>query len=840
MAVSVKSLARKLNLSPQSLFTLLDAAGVSGKSLEDEITQDEMRHIFRLVHPESGEAKVNPKGSKQKFETRGRSGSKRVISVEIKNDHVPAPRSLTRSVIEKIRKPIMPPEVPQKEVAKEVEPAPEEAIPEPIQPKTEEVAQVTEKTEAVILPADEPKPESKSKVIAPEQADVGDEAKPAIKPSVKADVERKDKKEEADSDSKKQETKSKPKLERPKRKPTKGNEVPRKRLRLPKRVLRIEREQELRKKYGEKRKKQHQFVAPQEPRTLEVEISESNLLTDLAKAMSVKSNTLIQKLFELGEAVTVNDRIDKDTAIFLVEELGHKPREVDVQNIESNLTSRDDDDREQLPRTPVVVVMGHVDHGKTTLLDAIRSTHVVKSEKGGITQHIGAYMVKTQLGKITFLDTPGHEAFAAMRVRGSKVTDIVVLVVAADDGVMPQTIESIKHAKNADVPIIVAINKIDSRLANPNRVLRQLTEHGILTENLGGDVQVVEISALKKTGIDDLLEAIQLQSEILELTAPVTGPASGVVIEARVDVGRGVVATVLVQKGTLKRSDDIVAGSKIGKVRALKNDVGKTVRRGGPSVPLEIQGLKEVPDVGDQFLVVPNKNSAKELAEYRLGVKQSAKQSRQKIGDIFNFDEPMTLNILVKSDVQGSVEAITNAIRNLSSEKIELKVIHEMVGGISQSDVNLAITTEAIIIAFNVRADTKARQMIEEYKLTVIYSGVIYDALGALQEVIAGRVEPEYEEKVIARAKVLEVFRLSKGRTVAGCFVTDGTVQSSASVRVLTNNIVMHNGVIDSLRRYRSDVAEVKAGMECGISIRNYHDVDVNDELEIFQSRLVS
>ena len=826
MAVSVEQLAGKLNVPPQRLIALLDAAGVTGKEIDHAVSQDETSKLLRYMH--RGRLQGLPKGRKQKIQTTGRTGSKREIVVEIKGGPTVAPRRIDPAIIAKIRKPTIPVQPEVEEGLSKTEPEVEQDIPDVTQPAAEKAAAVPETVEK---PAEAMEEKPLSEAEKPKKEAVSD--KPADVDETQEEAKAEDKKPEAGGE-------PKPKREKAKRKAKKSPQGQPTRLRLPERVIKFEREQARRRRYLEKRQRQHQFTIPQEPRTLEVGITESNSVIELAKAMSVKASSIIQKLFELGETVTINDRVDKDTAMYLVEELGHIPREIEVQDIESSLTNAIDDNREFLLRTPVVVVMGHVDHGKTTLLDTIRKTQVVKSEKGGITQHIGAYMVKTKKGKITFLDTPGHEAFAAMRVRGSKVTDIVILVVAADDGVKPQTIESINHAKNADVPIIVAINKIDSHEANPNRVLRQLTEHGIIAENLGGDVLTVEVSALKKTGVDDLLECINLQAELLELKAPNVGPASGVVIEARVDVGRGVIATVLIQKGTLKRGDVIVAGVQKGKVRALKNDLGREVRHGGPSVPLEIQGLKEVPVVGDQFLVVPNEKSAKELVEFRLH--RTEKSTNLRRTDVYfgTSDEPLVINVLVKTDVQGSAEAITNAIENLSTHRYEVKVIHGMVGGISQSDVNLALTTEAAIIAFNVRADAIARQMIDENKVTVIYSGVIYDALDALKELISGMVEPETVEEVVARVEVREVFKLSKGGTIAGCFVADGTVRDDALLRVLRNNVVIHNGVIDSLRRYKNNVPEVKAGMECGIMIKNYHDVVINDELEVFQVRPAS
>ena len=584
---------------------------------------------------------------------------------------------------------------------------------------------------------------------------------------------------------------------------------------------------------------QHTFQTPSQKIVHSVSIADTNAIRELAQAMSVKAIDVMKFLIEeFNLQVTINGSIDRDTATLLVEGLGHIPVEEESQDIEEQLLGRDSDSREYLPRPPVVAVMGHVDHGKTTLLDSIRSTKVAASEKGGITQHIGAYMVETPRGKITFLDTPGHEAFTAMRVRGAKATDIVILVVAADDGVMPQTVEAINHARIAGVPIIVAINKIDKNNANPGKILRELTEHDVIAESLGGDVQVVEISALKNTGIDDLLERIQLQAELMDepLTAPVEGLASGVVIEARVDKGRGAVVTVLVQKGKLTPKQIIVAGVQKGKIRQLTDYRGKVVKEAKPSTPIEISGFSKVPEVGDEFICPPDERSANQLIEFRLTGKSigSATPVEFSFGD---SDDPKVVNVLVKADVSGSAEAVANAVAKLSNDRIEVKVIHAMVGGISQSDVNLAIAANAMIVAFNVRAEATAKQLISTNNIQVIYSSIIYEALDSILAAIRDKVGPTFIEEVVATANVLEVFKFSKIGTVAGCYVEDGTVRNKLPVRVVRDNVIIHNGQIDSLRRFQNDVNEVKAGLECGIQLKNYHDIHIDDMLEVYEAR---
>ena len=810
MANVVKELAERYNTSITMLIETLEQAGISGKTEDSEVTSEE-RGIF-LRELLKGRVQTTQQGKKQTLPATGKSGDKREITVQLKQAQQVAPRPLAGIL------PVL--DIAELEVEAEAD--------------TEQL----EEAEIEVSPEDVAVDEQ---TVEPEKdAEVEATAQPEVQPAVVDQIEGETEKQSEPVAVEVKKTSPPPKKPKPKRKSARSTEIKeREQLHVVRGSgkLRKERERRTKSPIPEESHHKHGFKAPQAPVVIDVAISDSNSIGDLARAMSVKASGLIKKLFEVGQIVTINDSIDKDVAYYLVEEMGHVPVEAAKQDLEASLVNLEADKREQIPRPPVVAVMGHVDHGKTTLLDCIRSTKVAASEKGGITQHIGAYMVETSKGKITFFDTPGHEAFAAMRVRGAKATDIVILVVAADDGVKPQTIEAINHARNADVPIIVAINKIDKRKSDPSRVLRELTEHSIVVEELGGDVLVVQVSALKQTGVDTLLESVELQAELLDLQAPVEGLASGVVIEARVDKGRGVVVTVLVQKGTLQVKDFVVAGIQRGKVRELTDYRSGRVKKATPSMPVEIVGFQEVPVVGDDFVCVPDDKTAQQLSDFRLNKVKKTSGLRPNEIAFGGSDEPKVVNVLIKADVRGSAEALSNSIKNLSNEEVEVKVIHDMVGGISQSDVNLALAADALIIAFNVRAEATARNAIDEHKIKVIYSGVIYDAIDAVREVIASKVEPKVVEEVVARVEVREVFKLTKVGTIAGCYVQDGAVRSNLAVRVLRNNIMIHNGVIDSLRRFKNDVSEVKAGLECGIQVRNYHDLSIEDHLEVYQSR---
>jgi len=584
------------------------------------------------------------------------------------------------------------------------------------------------------------------------------------------------------------------------------------------------------------------FAQPTEPLVREVAVPETITVGELAHRMSVKAAEVIKALMKLGTMATINQVLDQETAIIVVEEMGHKAKAAKLDDPEAYLSENEAHAAAEIkPRPPVVTVMGHVDHGKTSLLDYIRRTKVAAGEAGGITQHIGAYHVETPRGVVTFLDTPGHEAFTAMRARGAKATDIVILVVAADDGVMPQTIEAINHAKAAEVPLVVAMNKIDKHEANPEKVKQELLTHGVVPEEYGGDSPVVPVSAKTGEGVDSLLEQVLLQAEVLELTAPSEAPAKGVVIEARLDKGRGPVATLLVQSGTLRRGDIVLTGAVYGRVRAMLDENGKPVQEAGPSIPVEVQGLSEVPTAGEEMMVIADERKAREIANFRQGKFRDVKFAKQNAAKLENMfgqmaeGEKKVLTLVIKADVQGSQEALVHALTRLATEEVKVTVVHAGVGAITESDVNLAMAARAVIIGFNARADATARKLIESAGIQVRYYNIIYDAVEEVKAALSGMLAPERKEQVIGLVEVRQVFRISKIGTVAGCYVQEGLVKRSAQVRVLRDNVVIHTGDIDSLKRFKDDVREVKAGFECGMSLKNFSDVKEKDQFEVFE-----
>ena len=585
----------------------------------------------------------------------------------------------------------------------------------------------------------------------------------------------------------------------------------------------------------------HGFSKPTAPVTRDVPIGESILVSDLAQKMAVKGADVVKALFKMGVMATINQPIDHDTAVLVVEELGHKAVKFEESNAETTL-SKVEVVGEKATRAPVVTIMGHVDHGKTSLLDYIRRTKVASGEAGGITQHIGAYHVKTAKGVISFLDTPGHAAFSSMRARGAKLTDIVVLVVAADDGVMPQTIEAINHARAAKVPLIVAMNKMDKPEANPDQVKQGLVQHEVVPEEWGGDVRIVPVSAKTGDGVDDLLDAILLQAEVMELTAVVDGRATGVVVESSLDKGRGPVATVLVQQGTLKKGDFIVCGIEFGRVRALFNEGGEQVESAGPSIPVQLLGLSGVPDAGDDFIVVQDERLAKEVALERQHKRRDArliKQAGNRMEDVMaqmgKGEGQQTLNIVVKADVQGSAEALREALTKIGNDLIKINVIGSGVGGITESDATLAAASKAVIIGFNVRADASARKIVEAGGLDLRYFSIIYDVIDQVKQVASGLLGNEIREEIIGVAQVRDVFRSSKFGAIAGCMIIEGTVKRNKPIRVLRDNTVIFQGELESLRRFKENVEEVRNGMECGIGVKQYNDVKPGDQIECFE-----
>ncbi|MGM8228040.1 translation initiation factor IF-2 [Cellvibrio sp. ARAG 10.3] len=589
----------------------------------------------------------------------------------------------------------------------------------------------------------------------------------------------------------------------------------------------------------------HAFKKPTTKIVHQVDVPETIVVSELAQRLTVKVGELIKRLMKMGVMASMNEAIDQDTAVLIVEELGHQANLVSENDIEHALEKSLETEGELLPRAPVVTVMGHVDHGKTSLLDYIREAKVAAGEAGGITQHIGAYRVATSRGEITFLDTPGHAAFTAMRARGAKATDVVILVVAADDGVMPQTEEAIMHARAAEVPLVVAINKCDKPSADPDRVKNELVAKGVIPEAWGGDTQFVEVSAHTGQGIDELLEAISLQAEVLELTAVVDAAAKGVVIESRMDKGRGVVATLLIQQGTLKHGDLVLAGQSYGRVRAMSNERGQQVKDAGPSTPVEILGLDTTPSAGDDFVVLMDERKAREVAQFRAEKERKDKLARQQASKLENMFAGMdagqkkTLSVVVKADVRGSLEAILSSLADIGNEEVQVNVVSSGVGGITENDVNLALTTGAIIVGFNVRADAATRRVAETEGVDIRYYSIIYQLLDEIKAALSGMLDPERVETIVGIANVREVFTSPKFGQVAGCMVVEGTVYRSKPIRVLRDNVVIFEGELESLRRFKDDVNEVRNGLECGIGVKNY-DVKVGDQIEVYEVKEVA
>ncbi|MBT8101236.1 MAG: translation initiation factor IF-2, partial [Gammaproteobacteria bacterium] len=587
---------------------------------------------------------------------------------------------------------------------------------------------------------------------------------------------------------------------------------------------------------------QHGFERPTAPVVREVEIPDSISVADLAQRMAIKGNEVVKVLFNMGAMVTINQVIDQDTATLVVEELGHVAKPISEAEMDEQLLADEKkSEGENVARPPVVTIMGHVDHGKTSLLDYIRTTKVADGEAGGITQHIGAYSVETDRGQITFLDTPGHAAFTAMRARGAQATDIVVLVVAADDGVMPQTIEAIQHSKAAEVPLVVAINKMDRENADPERVKNELSQHEVIPEEWGGDYLFVNVSAKTGDGIDKLLETILLQSEVMDLTAVAEGPAQGIVIEASLEKGRGAVATLLVQSGTLKQGDMIIAGEEYGRVRNMFDETGKSIKEAGPSSPAVVLGLSKTPSAGDDFLAVKNERKAREGAEFRQTKTRDAKLAQQqasKLEDMFSQmqdGQSQSVSVIIKSDVHGSAEALRDSLTKLSTDEVNVKVLGSGVGGITETDATLAAASNAVIIGFNVRADAAARTAIKESGVDVRYYSIIYEAIDDVKAALSGLLAPEIREQIVGLAEVKEVFKSPKLGDIAGSIVTEGYVKRSNPIRVLRDNVVIYEGELESLRRFKDDVNEVRSGTECGIGVKNYNDVKVGDQIECFE-----
>lgn len=814
--VTVKAFAERIGVPSETLLRQLNAAGIDGKTPADALSEEEKVTLLSFLRGGEEQAPTRKKISVKRKSTSQitqstRSGARHTVQVEVRKRRTFVKRA-------------------------EVEPTPavEPVViePEEQQPPVTEGAQPTPDTvtEDVTAQSEQPVAEPVSQEPSAKEA-LAPDVEPILAPVPEVTPPPKEKRGAAPKEKKER----KRKAERPEE---------------PDRVeLHVVDGKKIRRRARPVSKKavvtsmsgQHAFEKPTQPVVRDVVLPETITVAELAQKMSVKAIEVIKVLMGLGSMVTINQVLDRDTATIVVEEMGHSVKEARPTSPEALLTETTQIAADAEPRPPVITVMGHVDHGKTSLLDYIRKTRVAPGEAGGITQHIGAYHVKTEKGVVTFLDTPGHEAFTAMRARGAKATDLVILVVAADDGVMPQTVEAIHHAREAGVPIVVAVNKVDKPEADAERIKQELTKHEVIPEQWGGQDLFVNVSAKTGDGIDELLDAILLQAELLELKAVNVGPASGTVIEAQLDRGRGPVATVLVQEGVLHKGDIILAGSEYGRVRAMLDESGKSVREAGPSIPVAIQGLSGVPSAGDDVVSVASERKAREIALYRQDQSKDSKLARQQAAKLANVFEQMqegefeTLNLLIKTDVQGSVEALTDTLEKLSNEEVKVKVVHGMVGAISESDVNLAVASQAVIIGFNVRADSATRRLIESEGVDVHYYNVIYDAVSDIKDAIEGLRQPQTREQIIGLAEVRDVFRVRKIGAIAGCYVTEGLVKRNWPIRVLRDNVVIFEGELESLRRFKEDAGEVKAGLECGIGVKNYSDVKVGDQIEVYE-----
>lgn len=811
--VTVEKLAEQIGgVSLERLIEQLNRAGVPVTSKTDLITDEDRKKLLTMLKGEQGtepgkETKISLKRtSTSTLKVKTSSGKNSTVNVVSKKRRVYVKRETTGGEEDVVE---APPVVP--EVTSSAAPAAIEAAAVPVSEETK----TTEATPAQTTEARDKAGEKGGRRPAPDK---------------KKETREKEREQRADRTEKESKRINKARLLE---EIEEGGETRHRRYKSKHKIthLKQKREEEI---------NPHAFAKPVEPQTYTVNIPETITVADLAKQMSIKAAEVIKVMMKMGAMATINQVIDQDTACLVVEEMGHVAVPIKDTNVEESLVISYQTD--MVTRPPIVTVMGHVDHGKTSLLDYIRSTKVTAQEAGGITQHIGAYQVDTPRGKITFLDTPGHSAFTAMRARGASCTDIVILVVAADDGVMPQTIEAIQHAKAANVPVIVAVNKIDKPEADVKRVITELSQHGIMPESWGGENIFCEVSAKTGQGIDSLLESIMLQAEVMELKAVAQGPAQGVVLEARVDRGRGPVASVLVQSGLLKYGDMLLAGLQYGRIKAMTDDQGRELKSAGPSVPVEVLGLTGAPHAGDKFQVVEDERKAREVALFRQGKHREIKLSRQQATKLEGFMDRMrqgeikTLNIVLKADVQGSIEALAESLEKLSNQEITVRVISKAVGGFNESDVNLAMASNALLIGFNVRADASARRLASQEGVQINYYSIIYDVVDDIRKAILGILGPEIKEKIVGLAEVREVFRSSKFGAIAGCMVVDGRIKRGNKVRVLRDNIVIFSGELESLRRFKENVNEVRNDMECGIGIKNYNDIHPGDQIEVFET----
>lgn len=810
---TVEKFASELNLPIDLLLKQLESAGIKKTSGTEELLEDDKSALLNYLQIEHGASSTSKNKitltRKQNTQIRktDSEGRARTIQVEVRKK---------RTIV----KPDQKKQVQDDSIKKDTSVIDKKTVDDKNQ---KEIREEEEKRNAALMAAQAEEVKNKKSAKENEkekESKDGTLHRPASKANVKVD-----------KDSKKTELKDKWVDKNLKKRPIKTRNDNNKGWRSPKNKNKNKEEGE-----------DQNFVAPSEPLVKDVLIPETISVADLAHKMAVKATEVIKTLMGMGMMVTINQVLDQDTAIIVVEEMGHKPEAAKENDLESFLDEESSSVNEIIePRPPVVTVMGHVDHGKTSLLDYIRTTKVTKGEAGGITQHIGAYHVETSKGMITFLDTPGHEAFSAMRARGAKATDIVILVVAVDDGVMPQTIEAINHSKAAGVPLIVAINKIDKPDSNPEKVRGELLGHEVIPEELGGDSMFIEVSAQTGQGIDNLLDAVLLQAEVLELKAPINTPAKGIIVEGRLDKGRGPVTTLLVQSGTINISDTLLAGNASGKIRGMLDENGKNIKQATPSIPAEIIGLSDVPNAGDEFIVINDEKKAREIALFRQGKFRDVKLAKQQASKLENIMDQMTeaevkfLPLIIKADVQGSCQALAGSLEKLSTDEVKVKVVHSAVGAINESDINLASASNAVIIAFNVRSSGGARKLGESLDIDVRYYSVIYEAIDEVKAALGGLLSPEQKEVTLGMVEIRDIFKASKVGTIAGCFVLEGVIKKGSNIRLLRDGAVIYEGQLDSLKRFKDDVKEVKSNFECGISIKNFDDLQVNDKLEAYE-----
>ena len=833
--VTISQFAEVLKVPVDKLLTQLDEAGIKVKGSDDRISDEAKLELLTHLRRSHGQddtpataaapRKITLKRKTQsELKLSGAQGRSRTVNVEVRRKRT----YIKRDVLEKQAQDEQ--DALDRQRQEDEDRIKAEAL--------EQERRETEKEEA----AKREVAEREKEVQAVKDAE--DEARKAAEKIVTDAAEEKERLEKAEADARSRRTKEKEKA-KPKAKPKHGE------TRYGRKELHVAGDKSGRRKRKAPMRRRpvsvggdskHGFEMPTAPVIHEVEISDNISVAELAQKMAIKGNEVVKVLFNMGAMVTINQVIDQDTATLVVEELGHVVKLVDSAEVDEKLLAEESIiEGDAAPRAPVVTIMGHVDHGKTSLLDYIRRTKVADAEAGGITQHIGAYSVKTDKGQISFLDTPGHAAFTAMRARGAQATDIVVLVVAADDGVMPQTIEAIQHSKAAGVPLVVAVNKVDRENADPERVKNELSQHEVIPEAWGGEQMFVNVSALTGEGVDALLDAILLQAEVMGLTAVAEGPAQGIVIESSLEKGRGAVATLLVQSGSLKQGDMIIAGEEYGRIRNMFDESGNSIKAAGPSQPAVVLGLSKTPGAGDDFLVVKNERKAREVAEFRQAKTREtklAKQQASKMEDMFTQmkdGEVSTVPVIIKSDVHGSAEALRDALLKLSTDEVRVKMIGSSVGGITETDANLAAASSATIIGFNVRADAAARTAIKESGVDVRYYSIIYEAIDDVKAALSGLLAPEVRENIVGLAEVKEVFNSPKFGDIAGCIVSEGFVKRSNPIRVLRENVVVYEGELESLRRFKDDVNEVKSGTECGIGVKNYSDVQVGDQIECFE-----